>query len=290
MPSYPEEDFYCQVCSSERTHSLVYFKNNIPIFRCNKCGVGRAIAMDFEPEKYYTEKYFSGEYEESYIDYLGSERVLRNEFKKTVKYLQKIGPDNGKCLEIGCAYGFFLQEARRYYDVYGVEISESAVKHCLMNGLSSVSRGVLTEDFCRKFGKFDIVVMLDVIEHIDNLEDMICLISDSLKPGAIFLLTTGDWSSMVARLTGSSWRLMAPPGHLWYLTKESLDIIMQRYGMIRIDKSYPWKIVPFDLIIKQAIVMLRLKLHIHFPKVFRNFGIPANLFDSMRLVYRKVED
>jgi len=284
----PEENIYCQICSETRIHSLVYIKNNIPIFRCKVCGVGRAVVNDFVPEKYYTEKYFSGEYKESYVDYPGSEDVLSREFRKTVKYLRRFYPGAGKCLEIGCAYGFFLQEAKPFYDVYGVEMSEAAVRHCLNNGLLNVQQGKLTEDFCHKNGKFDIAIMLDVIEHIDNLEELILIVSKNLKSGGVFMLTTGDWSSLVSRLTGASWRLMAPPAHLWYLTPQSIDILMQRNGMVRIEKSYPWKIVPFNLIIKQALLMLGFKSEIFLTKNFRTIGFPANLYDSMRLVYRKI--
>jgi SAM-dependent methyltransferase len=290
MECHSEEKFYCQVCSTISVHSFVYRKNNIPIFRCKKCGVGRAIAEDFEPEKYYTEEYISGGYEESYVDYLGSEETLRREFRKTVKYLRRFSSKGGKCLEIGCAYGFFLQEARPYYEVYGVEMSEAAVLNCRSNGLLNVRKGELTDEFCREIGNLDVVVMLDVIEHIDNLEGLINIISTYLKPGAILLLTTGDWSSLASRLTGASWRLMTPPGHLWYLTPDSLDVLMRHNGMTRLDKGYPWKIVPFELIIKQAIAMLGWKLKIHFPKILKNLGIPANMFDSMRLVYRKAND
>jgi len=290
MGSHQDTLQYCQICGTERTQGYVYAKNNIPIFRCRSCGVGRAGAIDFEPEKYYTERYFTGGYEESYVDYPGSEEILRREFRKTLDYLRRIGPSGGTCLEIGCAYGFFLQEAKQYYTVYGVEMSTAAVQHCLKNGLQNVRQGHLTPETVKEIGKFDVVVMLDVIEHIDDLEGLVRLISSALKPGAVFMLTTGDWSSLAARLTGSSWRLMSPPGHLWYLTPESLDVLMQRNGMKRIDIHYPWKIVPFDLIIKQAMLMLGWKTRMLLPNIVRTLGIPANMFDSMRLVYRRTEE
>jgi len=238
-------------------------------------------------EAHYTEAYFSGGFKESYVDYLGSEDVLRREFRRTVRYLRRIGPAEGKCLEIGCAYGFFLQEARPYYEVYGVEMSEAAVRHCWTTGLPNVRIGGLTQDLLREIGMLDVVVMLDVIEHIDDLEGLIGLVGASLRPGGIFLSTTGDWSSLLARLTGASWRLIAPPLHIWYLTSASLDTLMRRNGLTRIKLSYPWKIVPIDVIVKHALGMLDWWPPLRTPHLMRNLGLPANLFDSMRLVYRK---
>jgi len=283
-----EDVFYCQVCGDIRSHCLVYKKNDIPIYRCSICGVGRARIEGFDPESYYTDEYFNGGYDESYVDYLASEEVLRREFRKTVRYLRRLGAVEGKCLEIGCAYGFFLQEARPYYDVYGVELADAAARYCRETGLANVRKGKLNREFLAEIGALDVVVMLDVIEHIDGLEDVTNMVTSFMKPGAVLLLTTGDWSSLLARLAGKSWRLMAPPGHLWYLTVDSLDVLMLRHGMIRIDVGYPWKIVPFELIVKQAAGMLGWRLPIRFPGLLRNMGLPANLFDCIRVVYRKV--
>lgn len=288
MKRHIKDHFHCQVCDGTCSHSLVYMKNGIPIYRCDTCGAGRARIDGFEPGKYYTEEYFNGGYEESYVDYPGSEETLRQEFRKIVQYLCRMGVTEGTCLEIGCAYGFFLQEAKSYYDVYGVEVANVAVQYCHETGLTNVRKGELTRDFLDKVGTLDVVVMLDVIEHIDKIDDVIGLVSSFLKPGAILLLTTGDWSSPLARLAGKSWRLMAPPGHLWYLTADSLKVLMGRHDMIQIDISHPWKIVPFELIVKQAAKMLAWGRPVHFPASFRKIGIPANLFDSMRIAYRKV--
>jgi len=288
METLERDQFNCQVCDTVSNHKLMYHKNTIPVFRCELCGVGQAIAKNFKPDKYYIDEYFSGGYAEGYIDYAGSEVVLRREFKKTVKYLLQFCKTGGKCLEIGCAYGFFLQEAKRFFEVYGVEISVAAVHHCKINGLNKVYSGNISESLLQEIGKIDVAVLLDVIEHFDELDHQISLISAALKPGAVCLITTGDWSSFFANLTKAKWRLMSPPGHLWYFTPNSLDILMKRFGLIRVDISYPWKIVPFNLIVNQLFLMLGWKPHFNFPKIMSNYGILSNLFDTMRVVYKRV--
>jgi hypothetical protein len=44
------------------------------------------------------------------------------EFGKVVKSLIRRGRTYGRLFEIGCAYGFFLLEARKYFDVHGIEV------------------------------------------------------------------------------------------------------------------------------------------------------------------------
>ena len=70
---------------------------------------------------------FSGGHPDGYADYRGAEPILRREFARTVKFIRKYRPA-GRLLDIGCAYGFFLEEARPFYEVAGIEIAEHAAE------------------------------------------------------------------------------------------------------------------------------------------------------------------
>ena len=48
--------------------------------------------------------------------------MLRREFAHSVDFIRNYRRD-GKLLELGAAYGFFLMEAARYFDVAGIEVS-----------------------------------------------------------------------------------------------------------------------------------------------------------------------
>src|SRR5260221_6504532 len=98
----------------------------------------------------------------------------------------------GKLLEIGCAYGFFLQEAaKRRFDVYGVEMAQAAVNHCHATGLASIRQGALTRDYLEQNGPFDSIVMLDVIEHIDDVAGTIEMAVAHLQPDGLVVVTNG---------------------------------------------------------------------------------------------------
>lgn len=279
-------NLYCQVCGAD-SHRLRFVVENYKILKCDNCGVGRVDVNDFDPIEHYDKGYFNGNYKHSYRDYLGSEKTISREFGSLIKYIRSVGPRSGKLLELGSAYGFFLQQAKPYYDVHGVEIVAEAVEHCKKTGLLNVKHGVLDHADIDALGKIDVAVMLDVIEHIDNLEETFAMLASALRPGGTMFVTTGDWSSLVARVTGRNWRLMAPPLHLWYLNPKGLELLGRRFGLEVLSIDHPWKIVPLDLVIHQALVTLGWNADLKFPSFMKKVGVPANLGDSMRIVFTK---
>lgn len=278
---------FCQICDQIRDHDVVYVVDGCPVCRCETCGVGRVDVDNFDPRAYYDDGYFLGRYAHSYMDYQGAQETLSREFSRTLKFIRAAGPEDGKLLEVGCAYGFFLQQARQHYDVYGVEIVAEAAAYCQASGLPTVKHGVLTREDMERIGQIDVGVMLDVIEHIDNVAETFGMIADHLRPGGSFVVTTGDWSSFVARVTGKNWRLMAPPLHLWYFTPDSLAALGRRFGLEVVSCTHPWKIVPLELIVQQAGIILGGKRWSGIPGPLKTVGLPANLWDAMRIVFRR---
>jgi 2-polyprenyl-3-methyl-5-hydroxy-6-metoxy-1,4-benzoquinol methylase len=275
----------CPACGVLAAHQYLYAKNGCDILRCAECGLGRAEAVRFDPGAYYTEDYFSGGHADGYADYRGAERVLRREFARTVDFIRRYRP-NGKLLDIGCAYGFFLQEAKPYFDVAGIELAQSAAAHCRQSGLNVVT-GIADETTLETLGNMDVMVLLDVVEHLPDPHATLALCARRLNPDGIIVLTTGDFGSPVALLMGARWRLMTPPQHLWFFTAASMQRLSRRL-QLRLERlDRPWKIVPLSL----ATFQLRRMLGLAPARTSRagNVGVPVNLFDAMRVVLRRTE-
>ena len=271
----------CPACARSTAHRKLYSKNSCDIFQCTGCGLGRAQSANFDPHNYYTEDYFSGGHQDGYADYRGSEPVLRREFARTVDFLRAYR-DSGRLLEIGCAYGFFLEEARRFYDVAGIEISQAPAAFCRKRGLTVVN-GIADEPTLSRFGKMDVIVLLDVIEHLPDPRATLALCRHHLNPGGIILITTGDFSSPYARLAGRHWRLMTPPQHLWYFTPESMGRLAQSLNLKFAACDHPRKLVPLALLTFQARRLFGAK-HPVPTGATSGIGLPVNLFDAMRCV------
>lgn len=259
-------------------------KNHVPIGRCKYCGLGRAEVENFDPGAYYTEAYFSGGHTDGYADYAGSQETLRAEFRHTLDHLGAFGIASGHLLEIGCAYGFFLDEAKSKFQVSGIEISEAAASAAQARG-HDVRIGPVDEDRLAGLSNLDAIVMLDVIEHLEDPSTTLHLCADRLRPGGILLITTGDWGSFAARTQGERWRLMTPPQHLWFFTRGSLRQMADRCGVEEVAFSHPWKRVPLSLIGFQLQRMLTGSAKP--PRWIPHVGVPVNLFDAMRMTFRK---
>lgn len=199
----------CIICASIN-RQVVYWKWGYPSVRCNDCGLGSADVAEFDSTSLYNDGYFKGKVRDGYADYAGSEAVLRSEFRRTVADLRAHGRHGWKLLEVGCAYGFFLLEAAKYYDCVGIDISHDAIAAARARGLNAQC-GLVNEEFLRNTGPFDVVVMLDVIEHLPDPCRTLSMIRGSIKPDGQILITTGDWGSLLAKILGRHWRLMTPP-------------------------------------------------------------------------------
>jgi SAM-dependent methyltransferase len=272
----------CPACACSTAHRKLYSKNSCDILRCAHCGLGRAECRSFDIHSYYTEDYFFGARADGYVDYRGSEPVLRREFARTVQFIRGFRK-NGRLLEIGCAYGFFLEEARGFYDVAGIEISDAAVAFCRARGLFVID-GVCEESVLAQFGKLDVIVLLDVIEHLPDPQSTLSLCRLHLNPGGVIVFTTGDFASFYARLAGRNWRLMTPPQHLWFFTPESVRRFSRSLGLRLEACDHPWKVVPLGLIEFQLRRFLGTDRGL--PTFANRFGLPVNLFDAMRCVLR----
>jgi SAM-dependent methyltransferase len=271
------------VCARLTAHARLYSIKSCTILRCTGCGLGRTEAPAFEPERYYTDDYFTGQHADGYADYRGAEAVLRQEFARTVEFI-RARRDGGRLLEVGCAYGFFLQEAKPHFDLTGIELAADAAAHARGAGLN-VLTGVADAPTLEGLGSFDVIVLLDVIEHLPDPLDMLRLLGRHLAPGGIIVITTGDFGSLVARLSGRHWRLMTPPQHLWFFTPDSLRRMARSGGLDCESVDHPWKIVPLSLVLFQLRRMLGLRQRTR-PDA-GGIGLPLNLFDAMRVVLRK---
>lgn len=271
----------CSACGSREEQRHVYEKWGYPICRCPDCGLGSTSAGAFDPATLYSVEYFAGGQRDGYADYVGSEPILRKESRKVLRSLARAGCKSGSLLEIGCAFGFFLAEARNTFQVEGVEPCREAAAFCRSRGLT-VTTGLANSETIESPRLVDAVVMLDVIEHLPDPLSVLKSANARLKPGGHLVITTGDWDSVLSRSMRSSWRLMTPPQHLFFFSKISLTAILGRAGFQMLEVARPSKLVPLSLICFQFARILGIK-PARFPRLSR-IALPVNLLDALRVI------
>jgi ribosomal protein L37E len=96
----------CIACDSQKFTS--YGKQ---LKKCSRCGlvVAKQIPTFQELKKLYKEEYFFGM---EYSDYKADRPALEKNFRQRVKFLKQYLHPKAKVLEVGCAYGYFLNEIK----------------------------------------------------------------------------------------------------------------------------------------------------------------------------------
>lgn len=225
----------CNICARSERDTLYE-----GIVKCRKCGhvYCDADLSGEELKKIYSEGYFRGG---EYSDYVADKEVAQENFKARLKVLRRFtDPARHKnLLEIGCAYGFFLEVARPYFgQVKGIDITEDGIRYANDKlGPVAVSGDLLTYDF--RGEKFDVICMWDTIEHLSNPSAYLEKISGSLiNKGGLIAITTGDVDSLNARLRKSKWRLMHSPSHLHFFSRSRLTKLLEQKGFEVLHNGY----------------------------------------------------
>ncbi|MBD2089335.1 3-demethylubiquinone-9 3-O-methyltransferase [Microcoleus sp. FACHB-1515] len=124
------------------------------------------------------------------------------------EYFDRFVPDwqGLRVLDVGCGGGYTCEFlASRGAIVSGIDQSQacinSAIEHAKQDYSIEYQQG-FAEKLPYLDDSFDVVICVDVLEHVDNVEKSIAQIQRVLKPGGIFLFDTINrtWKSKVVMI------------------------------------------------------------------------------------------
>jgi len=117
--------------------------------------------------------------EKNYWWFAGRRYLVKRHLEKIDK-LQKI-------LDIGCGTGEMLSMLKKYGDVVGVDIAESALNYCRKRGLKVQKSNIIKMPF--DDNSFDVITMLDILEHVKNDHNGLKEVNRICKPRGKVLIT-----------------------------------------------------------------------------------------------------
>jgi len=236
----------CPVCSSERRSRLpvanLWHKIMWWHVRCTDCShrYVELFPTDAELALMYDRSYFSdgggwvcGFWQGSYES---NERHLREE---AVEALKAISVKRGRLLEIGCAGGFFLDEARAAgFDVTGVELNPEMVEHARTK-LSLIVHQGMFEHVGLDPNSFDVIVAQDVLEHVRDPRAFVSTVATLLAQGGYFFVrgpledTTKGWVYRTVRTFARRGEIILrePPFHLQGFCQRSFVAVVHAGGL-----------------------------------------------------------
>jgi len=213
---------------------------------CNNCGF---IFMNPLPknnviEEFYSEDYFRGRADYSYIDEREIKKYSRYVWDRRVRIIHKYAGE-GNFLDIGCSFGGLLESAAKYYTPYGIELSEYAFSHAEKLFGKNIHHGTLSD---HKFDDnfFSAITMIELIEHLPDPVHAINQCFKILRPGGVLVVQTANMNGKQARDLGENYEYFMP-GHLSYFTAENLSMLLKTAGFRKIKIYYP---VEFGLLPK----------------------------------------
>jgi SAM-dependent methyltransferase len=232
-----ENQIDCPVCGSavNAVLHLKWTRDGYAIVRCPECGLlfRAELPETGELTSLYDDAYFrAGEPNgggEGYPDYVGDEDLHRRNARRRLDLLARFVP-SGRLLDVGCAAGFFADEARlRGWEAAGVELAPSMAAYARDRLGLEVVEGPF--DQAELSGApYDALTMWDYIEHsVDPVADLRQAYS-LLRPEGVLALSTGDAGSLVARLSGRRWHLLTPRHHNFFFDRQTLGQALAEAG------------------------------------------------------------
>lgn len=145
-------------------------------------------------------------------------------------------------LDVGCGGGYTCEFlTQRGAKVWGIDQSAACIQtaqtHAMAEGLAIAYKQGLAEQLPFESEQFDVVVCVDVLEHVENPGQAIAEISRVLKPGGFFCFDTINrtWQSRLVMITLLEDLLREIPRgiHDWrkFLTPEEVQGYMTSVGL-----------------------------------------------------------
>jgi SAM-dependent methyltransferase len=226
----------CRICETEssRVGQKVGRHAGIPfhVFRCPSCQFAFVDPPWSGLSEAYDEQYYRGKGVDPLVDYMfeleAPERTVRwyewKGFTQMIGAVTKLDSST-RWLDYGCGNGGLV----RYLQSQGFRHSAGFDDGWIAEHSRKLGIPLLTEqELAGCDGTFDVVTMLEVIEHVLDPLSVLRLARRLLKPNGLLYLTTGNARPYRDRLL--AWRYVLPEIHVSFFEPCTLETALSRAG------------------------------------------------------------
>jgi len=227
----------CPVCQSKKLdlfHTCSDYFVSGEKFNLLKCSDCSFVITDSVPENENIGKYYQSE---EYISHSDTQTGLVNQLYHTVrnvmlkrKWKLVKGLSSGKnLLDIGCGTGYFLNYIKdKGYNTVGME-PDSKARSFAKEKFGLVVNDPITMLNEKHSGKFNVITLWHVLEHLHDLNKYLNWIYDSLEEKGVLILALPNCSSYDAKKFGKYWAAYDVPRHIWHFAPATLEKLMKSY-------------------------------------------------------------
>jgi SAM-dependent methyltransferase len=229
----------CLICNADDSEFVTAWEQ-WRFERCRNCSVLFTAPL---AEEEVVQRYTSGSILESPGEPAPTSELIfpawkHREHARIVNRLAALGTRQGRLLDVGCLWGSFLGHAHKSgFDVTGIEPFGKAATYVKEVLKLNASQGTL-RSAALPADTFDVVTILDVIEHMTDPVTELKEVYRVMKPGGLLIVSTPDVGSLITRLVNTERRLLGrqwfpfdnPPWHLWGFTRRSIKTCVENAG------------------------------------------------------------
>ena len=269
------------------------------VIECEVCGFAHVIPLRDEKQhvQFYEEEFYQGKenYIESHTQDLEWWSIEHNEkYDFFDRQLAERSPK--RILDIGSGPGYFLKVGKdRGWDVTGIEPGKPAYQFSTEELDLNVFNGLFSDKNYKDFGKFDVIHMNNVLEHITDPQQFLMLAYEILKPeGLICVTVPNDYNSLqkiiVTYLKKDPWWVV-PKDHVNYFNLTSLSALMEIAGFNTIYTTSSFPLELFILMGEDYIGNSKIGREIHDKrKKFDQAMAETNNTNLKRQIYNKLSE
>lgn len=210
--------------NSANSHSITDVKlgRHGEIVKCKQCGL---IYTNTTPLFDLLNDYYKNMKDPNYLDEFECKTIT---FSKLYDKLREFNVKQGKVLDVGCGPGIFLKLFNdRGWEVSGVEPSLWARQHARER--FNIHSVVGDMDEIDKDDKYDLIVIMDTLEHLFNPKELLFKVRKLIKLDGLLYITTPDIGSLVASALGRYWWSIIS-SHLFYFDRETIRHLLELTG------------------------------------------------------------
>jgi SAM-dependent methyltransferase len=236
----------CPLCATDKPNQNKQFIfEPFRVVQCTACQLWYLSPRLREPEMlkaYASPDYFKGGgdfgYSQQQGSYLDKEIALRLTFRKFIRQLKRRGMTGGHLLEVGCGYGFLLEEAAPLFEsLTGTDFDSEAVKCVKQLGFQALGGGV---EAVPSAARYDLILATGVIEHVYKPIQFVKQLRQHLSATGWIVLATPPMNSFWLKLQGKNWPSFKIPEHVTYYDRHTLTELFRRCGATQtIRLAYP---------------------------------------------------
>jgi len=194
-------------------------------YRCSECDLIYVWPIPADLSEYYTNEYYTVPASLSHLeDGAEAERYKIDIVRQFAT--------SGKLLEIGPAYGSFLLLARKAgFSVEGIEMDTRCC--AFLNDVVGIKTFNYSEPShaLHETGKYDVITLWHVIEHLPDPWNTLAMISRSLLPGGILVIAAPNPHAFQFQILKRYWPHVDAPRHLELIPLPLIEAHLKPLGL-----------------------------------------------------------